>query len=298
MRGFADRLEAERSILALIFNGLSSKHPSSQGCKGTGYRPTVEAPFGLQGQIALFVNSGTPFGTALCQSFLRAGVRLAVYATAEAAKRENPVLRCRNSDQLRLYSKRHDGPMNPALMKSIEKELGHIDIYIHDLGVGAVDDKDRASPATGSGKTIRSNLETAEEIATYYKSKPKGGLPARIVYIAPWAWDQYEDPVRYVSVKGSAVALTESRARQMAPRGLTVNCVVPGFLKTPRPSGLQKRIAAKVQATIPAGVLGEIREVVEAVLFLVGDSAKYITGQTLYANGGMLTSDPPDPQRA
>jgi 3-oxoacyl-[acyl-carrier protein] reductase len=75
---------------------------------------------------------------------------------------------------------------------------------------------------------------------------------------------------------------------QMAPFGLNVNCVVPGFLKTARPSSLQKKFGAKVQTNIPAGSLGEIGDVVEAVLFFLGSSATYLTGQTLCANGGMV----------
>lgn len=285
LRGFADSLEAERSILGLIFNGLSSKHPSPENSHVTDCRPDVEAPFGLQGQVALLVNSGTPIGTALCQSLLKAGVRLAVYSMSEIARRENPVACSRNSDRLRFYSNSHYGPMNPLLLKQIEKDIGHIDLYIHDLGIGALEV--RESQTIGSGKNIHSNLRAAEEIAGHLKSNTKSGLPSRIVYIAPWAWDQYEDPISYVTVKGSAIALTKSLALQMAPLGLTVNCVVPGFLKTARPSGLQKKYGTKVQANIPTGALGEIRDVVEAIFFLLGASAKYLTGQTLCTNGGM-----------
>jgi NAD(P)-dependent dehydrogenase (short-subunit alcohol dehydrogenase family)/AcrR family transcriptional regulator len=286
LRGFADRLEAERSILGFIFNGLSSKHPSSENGNLTDCRPNVEAPFGMQGQVALLVNSGTPIGTALCQAFLKAGVRLAVYSISEIARRDNPAPCRSNSDQLRFYSKTHDGPMNPFLFKSIEKDIGHIDLYIHDLGIGRLEIGDATT--TRSSKNIRSNLRSAEKIAAHLNPNSKSGLPSRIVYIAPWAWDQYEDPICYVTVKGSAIALTKSLAMQMAPSGSTVNCVVPGFLKTARPSSLQKKFSQMVQANIPVGSLGEIRDVVEAIFFFIGASAKYVTGQTLCANGGMV----------
>ena len=291
LRGFADRLEAERVILGLIFDGLRSRPATTESIKRKDHRRYIEAPIELKGQIALLVNSGTPIGTALCQSLLKAGVRLAAYSLRDIARGGIPVSSSCNTDQLKGYSKRDDGPINSHLMNSIEKDLGHIDIYIHDLGIGVL--KDGESPTPGNRENIRSNLRSAEDIVGHFKSRSKSKLPSRILYVTPWAWDQYESPMGYQTVKGGAVALTKSLAMEMAPLGSTVNCVVPGFLKTPRPSSLQKKFGAMIQPSIPAGSLGEIRDVVEAVLFLVGDAAKYITGQTLYVNGGMHDYDPP-----
>jgi 3-oxoacyl-[acyl-carrier protein] reductase len=73
----------------------------------------------------------------------------------------------------------------------------------------------------------------------------------------------------------------------VAGRGINVNCIVPGFIKTTRPSTLEKQFGDDVQGQIPSGVMGEIGDLVEAMLFLSGDNAKYITGQILNVSGGI-----------
>ena len=72
----------------------------------------------------------------------------------------------------------------------------------------------------------------------------------------------------------------------MAKSHVNVNCIVPGFIKTIRPSKIQKELADRLVKEIPAGSMGELTDVTEAVLFLAGDSSKYITGQVLKCNGG------------
>jgi 3-oxoacyl-[acyl-carrier protein] reductase len=284
LRGFADRLEAEKSILKLIFHGISSEQAPTESTPGSKRKSNSVAPIGLHGQTALIINSGTPIGTALCHSLSRAGVKLAVYATPEAVVRENSVVCTSASGPIKLYSAGHDGEMNLSLLKSIEKDMGSIDFYIHDVGLGTL--KVAESKAKNKLNGLVANLRSAEEIASIYTSRTNNNQPKRIVYIAPWRWDRFQGHICYATVQGAIVGLTKSMAQHMANRGITVNCVVPGYISTARPSSLQKQFRDKIKATILLGYLGEIRDVVEAVYFLIGDSAKYMTGQVLKINGG------------
>lgn len=281
LRGFADRLEAERSILELIFHGISSKRTSAEASSGPNYKPISVSPIGLHGQTALIINSGTPIGTALCRSLSNAGVKLAVYAIPDAAACESPVACKSASGPIRFYSTEHHGEMNIPLFKSIEKDMGSLDICIHDIGLGTLTVAGSKINKKMNGLAV--NLKSAEEIASCLMNNSQ---PKRIVYIAPWRWDQFQDPICYATVQGAIVALTKYMAWQTANRGVTVNCVVPGYISTARPSSLQKQYQDKIKATIPAGKLGETRDVAEAILFLIGDSAKYLTGQVLQINGG------------
>ena len=82
--------------------------------------------------------------------------------------------------------------------------------------------------------------------------------------------------------------VTKSVAKEVAARGITVNGVAPGFIKTDMTSVLPEKVVADMEAGIPLARLGEPEDIAKAVLFLVSDDAAYITGQTLHVDGGMV----------
>ncbi len=83
------------------------------------------------------------------------------------------------------------------------------------------------------------------------------------------------------------VGFTKSLAREVANRGITVNCVAPGFIQTDMTDELNDDQKKHILTTIPMARLGEVAEIAKAVKFLAGDDAAYITGHTLHVNGGM-----------
>ncbi len=91
----------------------------------------------------------------------------------------------------------------------------------------------------------------------------------------------------YAAAKAGIVGFTKALAREAAPRGITVNAIAPGFVKTDMTSGLTEKQSSEMLAHIPLNRLGEPEDIAQAVIFLVGDSGDYITGQTLHVNGGM-----------
>jgi NAD(P)-dependent dehydrogenase (short-subunit alcohol dehydrogenase family)/DNA-binding transcriptional regulator YbjK len=284
LRGFADRLETERTILELIFNGIHSGPAFSERRPTSAEKSGTACCGGLNGQTALIVNSETPIGTSLCHSLSRAGVKLAAYADSGAAARENPAACKNDASPVRFYSPAVHGEMDARLFEMIAKEMGSLDIYFHELGVGTL--KLPMSKGRLDKEPLMANLKAAEEIASYLQSREILRLPRRVVYIAPWSWDQFQGAIPYATVQGAVLALTKTLAQRTAKRGTTVNCVAPGFVSTARPSSLQKQFNEKIKASIPAGCFGEIHDIVETALFLAGDSAKYITGQILKIDGG------------
>lgn len=92
----------------------------------------------------------------------------------------------------------------------------------------------------------------------------------------------------YAASKGGLIAMSKSLAREMAPRGVTVNCIAPGFIISPMTDLLNEEQKAALLGTIPLGYLGEGKDVAAAALFLASDEARYITGQTINVNGGMV----------
>lgn len=91
----------------------------------------------------------------------------------------------------------------------------------------------------------------------------------------------------YASSKAGLVAFSQSLAREVASRHITVNCVAPGWIVTDMTSRLPENLLAEAKAMIPMARMGRVEDVAAAVLFLASDEANYITGQVLHCNGGL-----------
>lgn len=91
----------------------------------------------------------------------------------------------------------------------------------------------------------------------------------------------------YAASKAGLIAMTKCLASEVASRGITANCVAPGFVKTPMTDALPQEIKEKLAKSIPMQRLGLPQDIAGAVAFLAGEDASYITGQTLHVNGGL-----------
>ncbi len=91
----------------------------------------------------------------------------------------------------------------------------------------------------------------------------------------------------YAAAKAGIIGFTKALAREAAPRGITVNAIAPGFINTDMTSVLSEKQSSEMLAHVPLNRLGEPDDIAQAVIFLVGNSGDYITGQTLHVNGGM-----------
>lgn len=92
----------------------------------------------------------------------------------------------------------------------------------------------------------------------------------------------------YAASKAGMIGMSKSIAQEVAARGITVNCVAPGFIETPMTEGLKGDIKEKLLAAVPAKRLGTPGDVAAGVLYLASGEASYVTGQTLHINGGMV----------
>jgi 3-oxoacyl-[acyl-carrier protein] reductase len=91
----------------------------------------------------------------------------------------------------------------------------------------------------------------------------------------------------YAAAKAGLIGMSKSLAQELASRGITVNCVAPGFIATPMTDVLSEDQKKAILARVPADRLGTPQEVAAAVVYLASDEAAYVTGQTLHVNGGM-----------
>jgi 3-oxoacyl-[acyl-carrier protein] reductase len=91
----------------------------------------------------------------------------------------------------------------------------------------------------------------------------------------------------YTAAKAGMIGMFKSLAKEYAKRGVTANCVAPGFIATPMTDKLNEKQREAIMAMVPSGRLGTPDDIAGAVVFLASDEAAYVTGQTLHVNGGM-----------
>ena len=91
----------------------------------------------------------------------------------------------------------------------------------------------------------------------------------------------------YAASKAGMIGMSKALAKEVASRGITVNCVAPGFIETPMTDELNEKQKEAILASVPAGKLGTPEDIAAAVLYLASTEAAYVTGQTLHVNGGM-----------
>lgn len=93
--------------------------------------------------------------------------------------------------------------------------------------------------------------------------------------------------VNYAASKAGMIGMSKSLAQEVASRGITVNCVAPGFIVTPMTDALSEEQKEALLTSIPTGRLGAVEDIATSVVYLASDEASYVTGQTLHVNGGM-----------
>ena len=278
LRGYTSAPEMEQEILDLIFGGLLK--PDAVCAQSRTF------PNPLEGKSALVVNGGTVLGTATISFLLSRSVRLATHTDGSKRGREYPVIDPKTCKNLTCYRTSEHGPMGPELFQRIEEEFGPVDIYIQDIGIGNLKVAGLRRNGCEAARRIQENVTCAENTAPAVQESMSRRFSGRIIYLAPWAWDRYANPMSYETARGAVIALTRAFAKDMAGFHVNVNCIVPGFIRTIRPSNIQKELARNLVNQIPAARMGELSDVTEAISFLASDASKYLAGQVLHCSGG------------
>jgi 3-oxoacyl-[acyl-carrier protein] reductase len=180
-----------------------------------------------------------------------------------------------------------DGEQVEALIEAVGKEFGAVSILVNNAGI------------TRDNLLMRMKDEDWQAIldtnltSVYRTSKAvmRGMMKARkgrIVSIASViGLTGNAGQANYAAAKAGIIAFSKSLAKEIGSRGVTVNVVAPGFIETDMTRALPEAQKDAMQAQIALGRFGSASDIAEAVAFLAGPSAAYITGETLHVNGGM-----------
>ncbi len=174
-----------------------------------------------------------------------------------------------------------------AMIKHITTEHASIDVVVNNAGVTKDGLLMRMKPEDFD-KVIDVNLKGAFNVIQNVARPMLRQKHGRIINISSIVGSiGNAGQANYVASKAGIDGLTKSVARELAPKGVTVNAIAPGFIESDMTDVLSDDIKDSMLAQIPLGHFGEVNDIAETVKFLASDASKFITGQTLHVNGGM-----------
>ncbi|MDX9859973.1 MAG: 3-oxoacyl-[acyl-carrier-protein] reductase [Rhodospirillales bacterium] len=180
-----------------------------------------------------------------------------------------------------------DAEAPAKLVADAEKAMGRIDILVNNAGLTR-DNLAMRMKDEDWQLVLDVNLTAAFRLSRACLRPMMKQRSGRIVGIASIVGvTGNAGQVNYAASKGGMIAMSKSLAQEVASRGITVNCVAPGFIATPMTDALSDEQKQRLVANIPGGRLGTPQDVAVAVAFLASEEAAYVTGQTIHVNGGM-----------
>jgi 3-oxoacyl-[acyl-carrier protein] reductase len=246
----------------------------------------------LKGRVALVTGGSRGIGRAISIALGKRGAKVIVnFASREDAARETAeAVKAAGGDAATLGFDVADSAAVSDAIKSIGKDHGGLDILVNNAGV-AVNGLLMRFSDDAWAKSLSTNLSGAFHCIRaasmlLLKSKENG----RIVNITSVVGVQGNGgQAAYAASKAGLIGLTMSTAKELASRGVTCNAVSPGFIETDMTAEhLPEAQRAKLLESIPLSRIGRPEECADAVAFLAGPEAAYITGQVLRVNGGLL----------
>lgn len=239
----------------------------------------------LAGKKALITGASGGIGGAIAKALKRAGADVAISGTRKEAL---DALAAELGGASVLPCNLSDAAAVEALPGQAEAALGGLDILVCNAGV------------TKDGLAMRMKDEDWQAVidinltATFRLNravlrpfmKQRAGRIINISSVVAVMGNPGQ--ANYCASKAGMIGMSKSLAAEVASRGITVNCVAPGFIRTPMTEKLNEEQAARITQNIPAARFGLPEDIAGGVVFLASDAASYITGQTLHINGGLL----------
>ncbi len=241
--------------------------------------------FDLSGRRALVTGASGDIGSAVARALAARGAAVAVSGTREEALLP---LAAALPGGIALPARLEDPAQAEELVPRAVAALGGLDILVNNAGITrdslALRMQDEAWEAV-----LAVNLTAAFRLARAALRPMVRARFGRIVSVTSVVGHMGNPgQANYAAAKAGLAGMTRALAAEVAARGVTVNCVAPGFIETRMTAALPEAVRAGLLERIPSGRLGTAGDVAACVLFLASDEAAYVTGQTLHVNGGML----------
>ncbi|QPQ55942.1 3-oxoacyl-[acyl-carrier-protein] reductase [Allosphingosinicella flava] len=242
--------------------------------------------FDLSGMTALVTGASGGLGSAIAKALAAQGAKVALSGTREDALKavqaeiggDSVILPCNLSDA---------EAVDALIPQAVEALGGKIDILVNNAGVTR-DNLAMRMKDEEWDTVIRVNLEAAFRLARAALKPMMRARHGRIISITSVVGvTGNPGQANYAASKAGLIGMSKALAQEVASRGITVNCIAPGFIASPMTDALPDAQKEALLGRIPVGALGTGDDIAAAAVYLASKEASYVTGQTLHVNGGM-----------
>lgn len=244
----------------------------------------------LDGKVALITGASRGIGRAVAICLAEAGAKVVInYAgNTKAAEEVQRVITENGGQAILAQADVSSAEAVENMVKETVNALGRIDILVNNAGITRDTLLMRMKEADWDA-VINTNLKgifSCTKAVSRVMMKQKSGYIVNMSSVVGLMGNAGQS--NYAAAKAGVIGFTKAMAKELAPRGITVNAIAPGFIATDMTAVLPDQVKEELAVKIPLGRLGDPKDVARAVLFLVSGSADYITGQTLNVDGGMV----------
>lgn len=243
----------------------------------------------FRGKVALITGGSRGIGRACAESLGKLGCNVGITYNQSRAEAESLVAQLAEGDGRGKCYHADVAHANAArdVVKSVAEDFGSLDILINAAGISQIVDVSQLNEDDWDqmlAVNLKGTFFACQEALNIMSGHGRG----RIVNLASTAGQMggFMVGVNYSASKAGVICLTKSLAKYAAPFGITVNCVAPGLIATDMIADYPQEKVSGMVSAIPLKRMGTAEEVADSVVFLASDAASYITGTTLYVNGG------------
>jgi len=242
----------------------------------------------LENQIALVTGASRGIGAAILHELGKQGATVIGTATSEqGAEKISSALSQAGVKGIGLALDVNDPAQIEATLKTIAEQFGDITILVNNAGITR-DTLLMRMKEEDWDDVVSTNLKSVFRMSQAVLRPMMKARAGRIISISSVVGHMGNaGQTNYAAAKAGMSGFTKSLASEVGSRGITVNCVAPGFIDTDMTRELQEEHRNKLLERIPLGRLGKVEDIAAAVAFLASPAAGYISGETLHINGGM-----------
>ncbi|KKK39599.1 3-oxoacyl-ACP reductase [Mesobacillus campisalis] len=244
----------------------------------------------LEGKVALVTGASRGIGREVALELAREGANVAVnYAGSEAkAAAVAEEIRSLGREAVVIQADVSDADSVEGMVKQTIEAFGRLDILVNNAGI-TKDNLLMRMKESDWDEVININLKgvfLCTKAVTRQMMKQRSGRIINMSSIVGVSGNAGQ--ANYVAAKSGVIGLTKTTAKELASRGITVNAVAPGFITTDMTDKLNEETKNEMLKQIPLARLGEPIDIARTVVFLASEDSRYMTGQTLHVDGGMV----------
>ncbi|ADE71233.1 MULTISPECIES: 3-oxoacyl-[acyl-carrier-protein] reductase [Priestia] len=244
----------------------------------------------LQGKVAVVTGASRGIGRAVAIELGKLGAKVVVNYSGSEAKALEVVdeIKGLGTDAIAVQANVAESDSVQAMIKEAISTFGSVDILVNNAGITR-DNLLMRMKEDEWDDVINTNLKgvfLCTKAVTRQMMKQRAGRIINISSIVGVSGNAGQ--ANYVAAKSGVIGLTKTTAKELASRNITVNAVAPGFIATDMTDKLNEEVQAEMLKQIPLASFGQPEDVANAVAFLASDASRYITGQTIHVDGGMV----------